>query len=181
MPIFHEDPENDSPCVVVRQSYRRLDLGLLHFGPVNLYHSRAILEEDVGRLIEEEYSIRRFDATRWEMIATFFADFARTMGFADGYGRNLNALEACLGEIIIPDAGGIVIVFDAYDKFAKAHEMVAQELLDIIAGSSRLRQVFGKTLIALVQSDDPRIRFEPVGATRVYWNQREFLDSSRGS
>ena len=73
-----------------------------------------------------------------------------------------------------------MIVFDTFDQFANSHTELAWSILDIIAYQSRLKQIFGKTLIALVQSDDPRIRFEPVGASRVFWNEREFFDSNRG-
>jgi hypothetical protein len=31
-----------------------------------------------------------------------------------------------------------------------------------------------------VQSDDPRIRFERVGAMPVTWNPQEWLDADRG-
>ena len=37
----------------------------------------------------------------------------------------------------------------------------------------------GHRMLALVQTDDPELRFEPVGAMPVLWNDAEFLDSSR--
>jgi len=40
--------------------------------------------------------------------------------------------------------------------------------------------LLGQRLLALVQSDDPRIRFERIGAVPVNWNPREWLDSDRG-
>lgn len=181
MPIFHDSPNNDTPCVVVRQSYQNHDCGLLHFSPITMYYSREILEEDVEALLEPGYIVRRFDATRWENFPrAFFTDFSQTMGFPEGWGTNLDSMEDCLGDIEIPDAGGVVIAFDSFDQFANSHAELAWNILDIIACKSRLKQIFGETLIALMQSDDPQIRFEAVGASRVFWNQREFFDSSRG-
>ena len=181
MPIFHDSPNNDTPCVVVRQSYQNHDCTLLHISPVTMYYSREIIEDDVNTLAELGYIVRRFDATRWENFPnTFFTDFSEIMEFPEGWGTNLDSLEDCLGDIEVPDAGGVVIVFDTFDQFANSHTELAWSILDIIAYQSRLKQIFGKTLIALVQSDDPRIRFEPVGASRVFWNEREFFDSNRG-
>lgn len=146
-----------------------------------MYYSREILEEDVEALLELGYIVRRFDATRWENFPrAFFTGFSQTMGFPEGWGTNLDSMEDCLGDIEIPDAGGVVIAFDSFDQFANSHAELAWNILDIIACKSRLKQIFGKTLIALVHSDDPQIRFEAVGASRVFWNQREFFDSSRG-
>ena len=34
-------------------------------------------------------------------------------------------------------------------------------------------------MLALVQSRDPDLRFDPVGATPVVWNDAEWLDASR--
>jgi hypothetical protein len=35
--------------------------------------------------------------------------------------------------------------------------------------------------MCLIQSDDPHVRFERVGATPVAWNDAEWLDSRRQS
>jgi hypothetical protein len=39
--------------------------------------------------------------------------------------------------------------------------------------------LIGRRLMCLVQSDDPRITFPPVGATGVGWNEAEWLDAKR--
>jgi hypothetical protein len=48
-----------------------------------------------------------------------------------------------------------------------------------MAHHSRTAALFGRRLMCLVQSDDPHIRFEPVGATPVAWNDAEWLNSKR--
>jgi hypothetical protein len=54
------------------------------------------------------------------------------------------------------------------------------EVLDILADDARRFLLFGRRLLVLVQSDDPRITFAPVGATAVSWNPKEWLDGDRG-
>lgn len=52
----------------------------------------------------------------------------------------------------------------------------ARILLDIIADRARQAAVPGRRLIGLVHSNDPQIRFEPVGAMPVMWNSDEWAD-----
>lgn len=40
--------------------------------------------------------------------------------------------------------------------------------------------LIGRRMICLVQTDNPRLSFDPVGATPVVWNEAEFLNSRRG-
>ena len=53
-------------------------------------------------------------------------------------------------------------------------------ILDVIETTSRGFLLTGRKLLALVQSDDPRIAFERVGARPVNWNPQEWLPSDRG-
>jgi hypothetical protein len=55
----------------------------------------------------------------------------------------------------------------------------AQVVLDIMADNSRSAALFGRRLMCLLHSTDPHIRFEPVGATPVAWNDAEWLDARR--
>ena len=77
------------------------------------------------------------------------------------------------------ESTGLGLLLVGYDKFAAAEPGVAQSVLDIFAGQARHALLFGCRLICLVQTDDPRIDFSPVGATPVAWNDAEWLNSSR--
>jgi hypothetical protein len=77
--------------------------------------------------------------------------------------------------------GGVVLELRHFDAFARAEPRFAHTILDSIESTSRRFLVTGRRLLALVQSDDPRIRFERVGAMPVNWNPREWLDSDRES
>jgi hypothetical protein len=80
-----------------------------------------------------------------------------------------------------PDTTGLALVFTGYDAFAARCPRPAQIVLDIMAHHSRACAIIGRRLMCLVQSNDAHIRFEPVGATAVVWNDAERPDSRRRS
>ena len=156
-----------------------LDWKLLERGAVALYHKSSILSADLGWFRHQRYAIQELDAGGWASPDAFHADVQRVLGFPSYYARNLASWVDCLAEIQVPDESGMAIVFRRYDSFAKAQPRLAQTVLDSIESTSRRFLLTGRRLIALVQSDDPRIRFDRVGAMPVTWNPREWLDSDR--
>jgi len=98
----------------------------------------------------------------------------------------MRSLNDCLGDVACyggyndaPEGAGLVLVLTDYDRFATACPRAAQVVLDIIADQARQAAVLRRRLICLVQSNDPQIRFEPVGAMPVLWNDDEALDVRR--
>lgn len=73
-----------------------------------------------------------------------------------------------------------MLVLDRFDHFASHHREVAQAVLDILADHARRFLLFGRRLLVLAQSDDPRISFSPVGAMAVSWNRTEWFAKDRG-
>jgi RNAse (barnase) inhibitor barstar len=157
----------------------RLDWRLLQNGAVTLYHRAAVLTEDSAWFQRAGYKIHTLDAARWTTPQQFHEDAQRTLAFPSYYGKNLAAWIDHLAELAVPDAGGVVLQFKHYDVFAKALPQLAQTILDSVETTSRRLMLVGRRLIALVQSDDPRIRFERVGAVAVTWNPREWSDNDR--
>ncbi|MGW1027741.1 barstar family protein [Streptomyces sp. NPDC002577] len=111
---------------------------------------------------------------------------AAALQFPDYYGHNLDALNDCLGEVAClgpyndaAEGTGLVLSFTDYDHFAAASPRAAQTVLDIIADRARRAAVVQHRFFALIHSNNPDIRFEPVGAMPVMWNSDEWLDSSR--
>lgn len=180
MPIYHPEPGDPAAEQVHRRTYQSFACGLLHFGPIALYCSKLVLEEDLERLKAERFDVRRFDAARWATKEAAHADLMATLDFPDYYGKNLDALNDCLGDLDIADDGGMAVVLDDYDEFARRKPDFATGVLDIFACGSRLLQIFGKTLLVLVHSKDPDINFGPLGAVTAWWNSKEFLRSERG-
>jgi len=159
---------------------QRLDWRLLQNSPVGLYYRPEILDEDLGQLRSEGYRIDEFDCFKWRAELDFHADMAAGLAFPDYYGRNLNAFNDCIGEIEIPDLGGRVIVFRKFDSFVRCEPRVASRILDILASASWRCLLFGRRLLTLAQSDNPRIEFGCVGGHPVLWNPREWLNKNRG-
>lgn len=157
----------------------RLDWKLLERGAVALYHKSSILSSDLGWFRQQRYAIHELDAGAWGTPDAFHADVQRALGFPSYYAKNLAAWIDCVAEIQVPDESGTVLAFRRYDCFAKAQPQLAQTVLDSIESTSRRFLLTGRRFIALVQSDDPRIRFERVGAMPVTWNPREWIDSDR--
>jgi RNAse (barnase) inhibitor barstar len=157
----------------------RRDWNLLLNGACTLYFRPEILAQEVAWLREHSYEVRAFDCASWKSEEQFHTEVSQVLGFPDYYGGNLDALNDCLAEMDVPDEGGLALQFNRFDHLAHALPEFAWHVLDIIEDNSRHHLLFGHRLIALVQSDDPRIRFKPVGARSIRWNRKEWLDSSR--
>jgi RNAse (barnase) inhibitor barstar len=162
------------------EDMQRLDWVLLQNGAITLYYSQEIFESDLAWLRWQEYQIHQFDCTHWQTEKNLHDAMAAQFAFPAYYGCNLEALNDCLSDLIIPNDSGRVIVFHHYDQFAERFPKTAWHVLDIIASQARSYLLFGLRLMALVQSDDPRIAFDSVGACPVMWNRREFLNKNRG-
>lgn len=152
---------------------------------VTLFHQRQVLEDTTAWLVEHDYQVTTLDASSWSGEHDLHRDIANALNFPDYYGRNLDALNDCMRDVVThdygwdPNAAGLVLVFTGYDNFAAACPQPAQAVLDIIANQSRSAALLGGRLMCLVQSNDPRITFDAVGATPVSWNQSEWLKPRR--
>jgi hypothetical protein len=163
------------------------DLGfrLLMNTAVSLFYRRRVLDETCAWLAEQGYQVTVLSASLWSNEADMHRAISGALGFPSYYGHNLDALNDCLRDVITHQYGwdasatGLALVLIGYDAFASACPRPAQVLLDIVASRSREASLYGGRMMCLVQSDNPRIRFDPVGATPVLWNNAEWLDSTR--
>jgi hypothetical protein len=96
-----------------------------------------------------------------------------TLGFPSYYGRNLDAFNDCLCGIAVPEEGGTALAFRSFDVLYRLSPRSAWHILDIVARWSRFFLLTGRRMMALVQSDDPGLRVEPVGARPVLLNKDE--------
>jgi RNAse (barnase) inhibitor barstar len=158
---------------------QRLDWRLLERGAISLYYKSSVLSADLAWLRQAKYVVHEMNGAAWTTPDAFHAEAQRSLAFPDYYSKNLASWIDCLAEIPVPDDSGTVLVFRRYDAFAKVQPQLAQTILDSIECTSRRFLLTGRRLLALVQSDDPRIRFERVGAVPVTWNPREWVDSER--
>ena len=161
------------------EDLQRLDFQLLQNGTMTLYWKNSVLQKDMKWLKERSYLIYEFDCSKWKRVSLLHADFYMKLSFPEYYGNNLNALNDCLSDIEIPEEGGIVFVFYQFDQFNKFDERLAWHVLEIIENNARRFLLFGRRLIALIQSDDPKISIKPVGANGIGWNGAEWLNKNR--
>jgi hypothetical protein len=154
-------------------------------GFVTLFWNPAVLGETTGWLVDHGYHVVTADAAAWTTDADLHRDLAALLDFPDYYGANLDALNDCLGDVAGYDYGtpraatGLVLVLTRYDAFAARSRRTAQLVLDIFAHQARFGALIGHRMLCLVQSDDPDIRFAPIGASPVSWNDEEWLDAKR--
>jgi Barstar (barnase inhibitor) len=154
--------------------------------PVTLFWRPQVLDETTAWLSAHGYQVTGLDASRWTAEGDLHRDIAAALSFPGYYGRNLDALNDCMRDVVSQDYGwapgttGLAVVFAGYGSFAARCPRAAQIVLDIMAGHSRGAALIGRRLMCLVQSNDRHIRFEPVGATPVLWNA-EWLDSKPGT
>ncbi len=165
MAIFENNPDE----------WQRLDWRILQNGWTSLYWQQSLLDGDLNWFKKEKYNIVDFDCTKWTDENIIHKDLKRQLAFPDYYGENLNALNDCLSDLEINETG-LVIVFRHFQIVDKD---IAHTLLDIFARNSRLHNLFGKRLLALVQVDNPNYQIDAVGASPVLWNGAEWLDSNR--
>ncbi|HEU0241390.1 MAG TPA: barstar family protein [Micromonosporaceae bacterium] len=158
---------------------------LLSSSAVTLFWQATVLEDTVGALRAYGYQVVSLNASGWTADERMHDDISAALGFPSYYGRNLDALNDCLADVVAgdygwePDSTGLVLVLIGYDVFATQRRTSAQVMLDIVARRSREALLIGRRLLCLVQSDDPAIEFDGVGATPVVWNPAEWLASRR--
>lgn len=162
-----------------------LDFRLMANTPVTLFWRRAVLESTAEWLLAHGYQVVRLAAAEWAGEDDLHRAVAAALDFPDYYGHNLDALNDCLGDVAFREYGaseeatGLVLVLDDYDRFASTCPDTAWAVLDIFATQARRAALIGHRMACLVRSGDPDIRFRPVGAVPVMWNDAEWLDSAR--
>ena len=170
MASFKQDPEE----------WQRLDWRLLQNSAITLYFNRSVLEADAAWLSAHDYRVLSLQTGEQQEPGEMLVELGKLLAFPEYYGRNLDAFNDCLSDVAVPDTGGLALVIYQFDAFARSNRAFAQAVLDICADNSRRFLLTGRRFLVLIQSDDPRIAFEPVGASAAAWNPQEWLNSKRG-
>jgi RNAse (barnase) inhibitor barstar len=177
MAVFTEDEED-----------KTLDWEILLYGSISMYRNREYLDDDLQWLRARGYRVYSIDCKTWTSEAVMLASLGEALSFPAHYGRNFNALRDCLWDVVVPDDGGLAIVLDSYDLYARNggsegnnfETRAAHVFLGILAECSRYFLLRGRRFITLVQSDDPSMHFEGLAGVSTHWNRREWLNKDRG-
>jgi len=145
-----------------------LDTALLADGPVALVADPGPV---VRWLAGHGYRVHRIRAGDCRTGADLHAALAHALDLPEGYGRNLDALNDVLRSYALGAGPGLALVLDRYDAFARRDRATAQAVLEVFAGQARLGLLHSRRLLCLVQSDDPGLAFDPVGASPVTWHR----------
>jgi hypothetical protein len=170
MATFKQDPTE----------WARLDWRLLQNSPVTLYFNSSILRNDISWFRAEGYRVLSLRSDEHASPEALLVALGEVLRFREFFGRSLDAFNDSLGDIEVPDVGGLLLVMENFGSFAAVFRRQAQAILDICADQSRRFLMTGRRFLVLVQSRDPSIIFEPVGASPVMWNPQEWLNSNRG-
>lgn len=155
-----------------------LDWAILQNGPVALFFKPAVLEDAVRWLKQRGYTVATADCESDPSKQGILDSITAALGFPSC--ANLDGFDDYCWQLEVPDDGGFALVLLHYDQVATADQKLAEAVLDILAGSAWHKLLFGRRLICLVQSDDPRLTFGSVGGHAPMWNPREWFSKDRG-
>src|SRR5947209_19905794 len=117
MGSFRTDPAN--PHCVHPDDVLRVDRQVLLIGPVALYGLPERLRQHVAALESYGYRCPALDCGEWASEADMHRALAARLEFPGYYGHNLDALNDCLGDLDIPEAGGVALGLWRFDRFAR--------------------------------------------------------------
>ncbi|WP_238552871.1 barstar family protein [Paenibacillus alvei] len=148
-------------------------------GSIVMFWRQSILEKYIENIREEGFDVYIFDCESWDKNSCLL-EIGNTLKFPDYYGKNPDAFNDCLSDIV-PSGEGFVLVFKNFDKFNARDKDTAYHVLDIIQNNSwKLLVGNQKKLIAFLHSSDPQLHIQSLGALPVLWNNEEWLNKSRG-
>ncbi|MBC7487402.1 MAG: barstar family protein [Cytophagaceae bacterium] len=101
------------------------------------------LKEDIQWFIKENFKVIKIDCSGWTNKSVIHKDISGQLDFPDHYGMNLEALNDCIWQLEIEEAG-LVIAFVSVEVVEKEY---AYQLLDIFAVNSRQHALFGDKLV----------------------------------
>lgn len=110
---------------------------------------------DVPRRTAAEQGFRVFllDGTRIVDKASFLATIAEAMAFPGYFGRNWDALDECLGDLEWVPAAGYVLVYDHFDRFARADPAAWETALDVFRAAIEHWREKGVPMYVLLTGD----------------------------
>ncbi len=153
---------------------------------VQLFWNRQILDEAVENACNAGWEIVHLNAEAWTGPEDMHTALAQALSFPDYYGRNLDALNDSMYDVVQGDYGfgrhapAGLIVIERFDSFLSREPQASQAVVDVLAGAGIDAVRRGWQLATFLQSDDPALQLAPVAAQPVVWNPKEWLNAKRG-
>ncbi|PRY11581.1 barstar (barnase inhibitor) [Pontibacter ummariensis] len=163
MAAFRNEPEE----------WQRLDWAILRNGWGRLYSKPDFLVVDVSWLRQRRYRVLEFDCATWADEQAMHTDLKQRFRFDESYGNNLDALRDGLADYNVFGAG-LAVVLHHFDKVEKE---TGQAVLDVLAENARFHLLLGERVLTLVQVDDPKVNYKPVGGMPIAWNPQEWSNN----
>ena len=150
--------------------FNAVDWSILQNGAISLYFQPGVLAEDIDWLKEHGYIVHEFDCASWHIDADMHRDVSVALEFPDYHGENLDALNDAVGDIEFEGTTGVVLCFVNFDVHFAAEPNRAFHLLDIVECCSRFHLLMGNRLLALVQTNDPKLSRLKLGGCTANWS-----------
>jgi hypothetical protein len=159
----------------------RADWPLLQNGAVTLYWRMELFEAAIDSLAQLRYRVLRL---RFNEPQQFMADVSKALKWQQqfGYqawGGGLDALNDAFRDEPFNSADDSAFCVENFQAAVKYNSKWSTAMLDIIERTSRDYLLFGKRLVALVQTKNATYRCKGIGATSAHWNKKEWLDRTR--
>ena len=154
-------------------------------GFVNKVWGATVLAQTVSVLSASGYRVVQLDAEAWRGIDDFHDAISGALAFPDYYGRNLDALSDCLGDVAEQAYGwesadaGLVIIVHGFDLFHRLEPRTAIGFSRLCQSAGQYAALFGHRMLTLLKVEDENFTFEPAALLTVPWIAAEFLDSAR--
>ena len=167
---------------VSEDDFKRADWPLLQNGAVNLFFAKSYLEETQAQLRALDYEVIEIiyeAADSFRSALTVALRWQQQFGYSPWTG-NLDALDDAFSSFPFRPSKSAAICVSNYDWLMRENEHLGQTFLDIIENQSKSHLLHGCRLLALIQTNDPKISFEKLGARAAQWNRRERMMKDRG-
>jgi hypothetical protein len=159
----------------------RADWPLLQNGAVTLYWRMELFEMAVNSLAQLRYRVLRL---RFNEPQQFMGDVSKALKWQQQFGRqlwmgNLDALNDAFRSEPFESADDSAFCIENFQAAVEYDPKWSTAMLDVIECTSRDYLLFGKRLLALIQTRDATYRCEGIGATSAHWNKEEASNSAR--
>jgi Barstar (barnase inhibitor) len=154
----------------------RPDWPLLQNGAVNLFRDSEILARARADLASLGYELAEISCRGSR--SSFERQFSDLLRWEDQFGYapwsgNLNALNDGMRDYPFGASERSALVIDGFHLLASEDAAYAHGLLDILESAARDHLLFGRMLVALIQTDDRSYYAPGLGARCASWNSRE--------